>query len=49
MDRLYLIIGLFVAIVVIVVASLDYVFADPIIHIELKDTLTMTDRVTLND
>ena len=49
MDKLYLTIAVFVAIVVIVVASLDYVFADPIIHIELKDTLTMTDKVILND
>ena len=48
MDKLYLIILLFVAIVVIVVTTLDYVFAENIILIELKDTLTMTDKVTIN-
>ena len=49
MERLYLIILLFVAVVVVIVTTLDYVFADRIILIELKETLTMTDRVTLND
>ncbi len=49
MDKLYLIVILFVLAIVIIVAVVQSsAYGAQIIHIELKDTLTMTDRVTLN-
>ena len=50
MDKFYLGVILFVtAVVLISTAFVLDVFADNTIIIELKDTLTMTDKVILND
>ena len=48
MDKLYIVVAIVISILVLLIILIENIYADPIIHIDIKDTLTIRDDMIID-